>query len=252
MSPSPPALEPSATPSAPGAAQSLAMRVACAWAAFAGVAVYLGLASLAAFAADLPAAAQLWLALLPLHGAAFAAFLLTLRRHVPPGTLGQALNLASPLANLWADVARAGHYLVLAYPSAIVATLFAATLMRLSGFEPEDPIVIQMLQTESGIWFWASILLTTLVIAPLVEEILFRLGLYEWLRLHGLPHGLAMALTAASFAAIHQAPAAFPGLFILGLFMQHARRASGTLRLPILVHAGFNAISLAMFALALN
>lgn len=81
------------------------------------------------------------------------------------------------------------------------------------------------------------------IVAPFAEEILFRGFLYPTLKRYSQPL-VALVVTAAIFAAIHlHLPALFP-LFILSCLLTAAYELSGSLWVPILVHAGFNAVNI--------
>jgi membrane protease YdiL (CAAX protease family) len=91
-------------------------------------------------------------------------------------------------------------------------------------------------------------LLTLLVIAPVVEEIVFRLGLQNWLAARSSTHigGLSLAnglgaLAFGSLHALHQGSAwmlltAVPALVLGWVFELSGRR----LTVPVLLHAWYN------------
>ncbi len=81
------------------------------------------------------------------------------------------------------------------------------------------------------------------VLAPLAEETLFRAGLYRQLKSRvGLTN--AAALSALVFAGIHFYPYGFLPLFLFGLFLAYAYERHGSLKVPILLHAMNNGVSL--------
>jgi membrane protease YdiL (CAAX protease family) len=94
----------------------------------------------------------------------------------------------------------------------------------------------------------AGALLTLLVIAPVVEEIVFRRGLQNWLAARFSAHigGLSLAnglvaLTFGSLHALHQGSAwmlltAAPALVLGWMFELSGRR----LTVPVLLHAWYN------------
>ena len=94
---------------------------------------------------------------------------------------------------------------------------------------------------------WQVVLHTCLaagVIAPISEEILFRGYLYQTLKRYigAVPSAFIGALL---FAAIHNNAAGFPGLALLALALTIAFEWSGSLLVPIIMHATFNSMSLA-------
>ena len=89
------------------------------------------------------------------------------------------------------------------------------------------------------------------VIAPLVEETLFRGYLYGVLKGHlgGIGAGL---VTAVLFAAMHLNLAALPALFVLALCLTVAYEATGSLLVNIFMHSFFNLTSLVVIVLLTN
>jgi membrane protease YdiL (CAAX protease family) len=131
--------------------------------------------------------------------------------------------------------------------------------------------VVISLCTFAAVWFWQTwirdllgplkpqeplrllrenpnLLLPTIVnaaiIAPVVEEVLFRGFLYPTLKRYTQPL-VAMVVTAAFFAAIHlHLPSLFP-LFVLACLLTAVYELCGSLWVPILVHAAFNMANIA-------
>ncbi len=77
--------------------------------------------------------------------------------------------------------------------------------------------------------------LLIVVIAPVVEEVLFRGVLFEALST-ALPSAMVVVLTAAIFALIHGNLPQIIATFILGLHCGFVRAATGSISAPILVH----------------
>jgi membrane protease YdiL (CAAX protease family) len=106
------------------------------------------------------------------------------------------------------------------------------------------------------------IIVVAVVIAPLLEEMLFR-GLFQtMIRSYLIPrrsslvarvtgHGsratncwLAIAISSGLFTAIHANTEHWPALFVLGVCLGYAYEKSGSLFRPIFIHSLFNAISI--------
>ena len=85
------------------------------------------------------------------------------------------------------------------------------------------------------------ILLTAfaVVIAPLTEELIFRAGLFRYLRTR-VPRWLALIAPAAVFALLHQSVLAFMPLFALGVLFSLAYERTGRISVTILAHGLFN------------
>lgn len=86
------------------------------------------------------------------------------------------------------------------------------------------------------------------VVAPIVEEIVFRGVFYAWLRARW---GVAVGafVSALAFALAHGIPILIPALLAQGVILALVYERSGSLWAPIIIHGVFNAVmSLAMFA----
>ena len=90
-----------------------------------------------------------------------------------------------------------------------------------------------------------QVTLTATLIAPLIEEFLFRGYFYPVMkRITGpLPAAIAISLF---FGAIHYNAAGFPVLTVLALALTLAYEWSGSILVPIFMHACFNSIMLAL------
>lgn len=84
-------------------------------------------------------------------------------------------------------------------------------------------------------------LLLAAVVLPLLEEIVFRRVLLDWMASH-MPVGLAAALVVVVFAAAHAVPAVMLYIFFLGIPLVLARLWFGNLWAPLIVHATNNAL----------
>ncbi len=87
------------------------------------------------------------------------------------------------------------------------------------------------------------IALGTLLVAPIVEEIVFRHTIYRAAKI-ALPHWCAAIASAGVFAIAHGDLAGIPAFFVLALLFQEAYRRTGRLYVPITMHATFNAFML--------
>jgi membrane protease YdiL (CAAX protease family) len=85
------------------------------------------------------------------------------------------------------------------------------------------------------------LIVLAVVLAPLVEEMLFR-GLFQsMIRSHLGRPWISIVLTSILFACIHANPTHWPALFTLAMGLGYAYEKSGSLVRPILMHAMFNA-----------
>lgn len=85
------------------------------------------------------------------------------------------------------------------------------------------------------------------VMAPIVEEVLFRWGLQNALNRY-MPAWAAIAVAAFAFALVHGQPAAIPMLFIMGAVFGYLYYLSGSLKTNIALHIINNGLaSLALY-----
>lgn len=95
---------------------------------------------------------------------------------------------------------------------------------------------------------WLSVAATALaatIAAPLAEEFLFRGYIYTVLR-RFLGVGPAMLLSALLFGGIHVNAVAFPALCVLAVCLSIAYETTGSLAVPMAMHAAFNLVNLGL------
>ncbi len=126
----------------------------------------------------------------------------------------------------------------------LAVALVVAPLVELLG--PDDPPqqgIADIAQELDGGLNALVFLFLVVVVAPLVEEIVFRGMLLSRLR-RSMGPWPAITTSAAVFAAIHlldpNAIFAVPGLFLIGIALGWAALRYGNLSVPIFLHAGVN------------
>lgn len=126
----------------------------------------------------------------------------------------------------------------------IAVALIVGPLIEL--LAPEDPPQQSIADVAEGLEGGASTLVflfLVVVVAPLVEELIFRGMLLSRLRRSMSPRA-AIILSAGVFAGVHlidpNALYAVPGLFLIGLVLGWAALKYGDLSVPIFLHAGVN------------
>ena len=115
-----------------------------------------------------------------------------------------------------------------------------------------DPLAHDTLRTLAdepiGGW-WVALVLSAVVGAPIIEELIYRGLLQNGIaRLTRAPL-LPVVATSALFALIHVEsvrPHALPTLFVLSLAFGLAYSKTGRLGVPILMHMAFNALNVAL------
>ncbi len=110
--------------------------------------------------------------------------------------------------------------------------------------QPElQSTVVTIKEKSIPVWRLVSLSVTAVVLAPVVEELMFRGVLYRWLRDRQRPH-LALWGSALLFGLIHANLLAFVPLTLFGAVLAWLYQRSGNLLLPIFTHAFFNLINL--------
>lgn len=136
----------------------------------------------------------------------------------------------------------------------IVATIQTTVLVG-EQFGREAPTIghpmLRVIIDSDSLPASALLMLSALVAAPILEEMIFR-GLIQTvlLRLLGIPMRWGVVFIAALvFVSIHVGGVSWqtlPGLFVLGLVLGWLYERSGSLWPSIVVHIGFNALNVAV------
>jgi uncharacterized protein len=182
---------------------------------------------------------------LPIQASATVATLVLLGRRHPgvsfPGQVG--------LAWRWADAPWVFAGLVLQF---LVAVVVGGLLSLLPG-EPSQQQVVEVAAQVPRDGTLVVLFVLLAVVAPVVEEIVYRGVLLSRLRRSMGPWPAILA-SAAGFAAIHLVdPAAIyavPGLFLIGVALGWLALSTGDLSVPIAVHAGVNLTAVVLLTFA--
>ncbi|MFW5996756.1 MAG: CPBP family intramembrane glutamic endopeptidase [Lentisphaeria bacterium] len=194
---------------------------------------------------QLSALSMFWLSFIPLHAGAFGAALIVLANFRSAVTKQKALNLEriSGIRNIFFLISLA----FLLIPVTGILTYSTMELVRYFGYQPALSPVLEFLRTNQTPAIVFSIFVGAVIIAPLTEEIIFRLVVYEALSSYRIKY--PAFITASLFAVLHQIPVQIPALVILGLILQHLRARYNSLWAPIVVHSAFNGTSLVILLL---
>jgi membrane protease YdiL (CAAX protease family) len=135
----------------------------------------------------------------------------------------------------------AGYCLL--WPAVLSAT-FLNTLLFGAGGEPFDNPVALLLVSDQGTGGVVILGLMVAVLAPAIEEPLFRGYLYGRLRRHLTPYGAA-ALSGLGFAAVHLSAENFLPLWAIGFSLALLYERTRNLAAPMLAHGLWNLITAA-------
>jgi membrane protease YdiL (CAAX protease family) len=108
--------------------------------------------------------------------------------------------------------------------------------------EPEPQSTVMALQSSISLPWIVIFGVVSIILAPIMEEILFRGILYPMVRQLGYPK-LALWGTSILFAASHANLQAFVPLTVLALGLTWLYERTNYLIAPILAHSTFNAIN---------
>lgn len=131
-------------------------------------------------------------------------------------------------------------------PPVMLTGLAWGSLLRLCGVEPEHQGLVELLRGGQSPLLVGSLTLFAVVAAPLSEEMVFRAGLFRFLRSLAIPRWAALLIPALIFAMLHGNLASFPQLCVLGVLFAVAYERSGNIGVPMLAHALFNLNTIAL------
>lgn len=128
----------------------------------------------------------------------------------------------------------------------LYATSYAwETLLQLFGLPAEPQDLIRMFAEAKSPRLMTGLIVLATVVAPIVEESIFRAGIFRFLRTRA-PRSLALLLPAVLFACLHvdwstlTGFASFAPLLVLALIFSVAYERTGNIATTMLAHALFN------------
>lgn len=140
----------------------------------------------------------------------------------------------------------AGKWVPAAIGVALVARIVAAAwslLLRFAHANAPAPGLDVTRLMPSGSWGVVMTVLMAAVLAPLVEEIIFRGIAYSALR-DRFGDVLGAVFSAGMFAILHLSIYTIAPVFVLALMLSALYRRSGSLWVPVIAHMSFNALGL--------
>jgi membrane protease YdiL (CAAX protease family) len=158
----------------------------------------------------------------------------------------EPLGLRFAAVDAWGLLAGAGLQIALSLVLSWVVVIF------LGGEAPVQDVV-RVADEAIGPGTRTAIVVTTIVLAPLAEELVFRGVLLRALT-RRFSAWVAVLVSAAAFALGHlldpNAALAVPALFIMGVVLARRVLSSGRLGGAVAIHAGFNLLSVLLLFLA--
>jgi membrane protease YdiL (CAAX protease family) len=126
----------------------------------------------------------------------------------------------------------------------VTATLWEHAL-KLCGLPAEKQDLVGMFANADSPWVLAAMIVLAVVVAPVTEELVFRAGLFRFLRTR-VPRWIALLGPSLFFAALHvnwstlQGLASLAPLVVLAVVFSVAYERTGHIGTPIVAHACFN------------
>lgn len=108
--------------------------------------------------------------------------------------------------------------------------------------------VVNELSSTRPLGAFVLLVIMACILAPIVEELVFRAGLYRFLK-GRIGKEAGIFVSAALFAMLHFNLLSFPTLMILGIALCLAYEGTGNLKVPIFMHALFNLNSVFLIVL---
>ena len=186
-----------------------------------------------------PTLGLLLLSLMPYQVFAFGGCLLALLPMVHREGFEVSYDVPMPRESFSTKLNASLHFLLLIYPVILVLNAISLFFCQKLGIET-DVQVIESLGREGGLWYWLFSGVSSVIIAPVVEEVLIRLVLFRCIR--SISPLWATFLSSLLFGLMHNQPQYVLSLSFVGLCLQHARALGGLPR-SILLHSTYNLVS---------
>lgn len=138
-----------------------------------------------------------------------------------------------------------GFVLILAgYPLIFLADVVTQRMLK---SPPQKQAIVEMFSESSTLEQRILIIVLAVSLAPLAEEFIFRFFIYGVVRRY-FGRIIGVLVSALLFAAVHAHLPSFAPLFVLGSCFAIAYEWSGSILVPMTMHALFNAITLTALA----
>ena len=129
--------------------------------------------------------------------------------------------------------------LLAAMPVLTAANLAWVFLLERFGLNTDKQSMVDIFSNSQSTSVIIGMSLLAVVVAPLTEELIFRAGLFRYLRTR-IPRPAAIVLPALLFGSLHANLVAFVPLVLLGVVFALAYERTGRIWVPIVAHALFN------------
>jgi membrane protease YdiL (CAAX protease family) len=141
-------------------------------------------------------------------------------------------------------VVTGGILMLAAYPLILLGDIITQRLLR---GPPQKQAIVEMFSESSTLGQRIIIIVLAVSLAPVAEEFIFRFFMYGVAKRY-VGRVVAVVVSALLFAAVHGHLPSFAPLFVLGSCFAIAYEWSGSILVPMTMHALFNAITLTALA----
>lgn len=211
-----------------------------------GVLISVVAAAYARGGSKMPDALNVVVGTVTLHGIAIPALLWFVRANELTVTSAFGLRTGSRRRAILSGVGST----VVALPVIYGLQALSVVVLKAVGMKPDAQENVRLL-LEGGLALRAYIAVFAVVVAPLVEEALFRGVLLTFFR--DIGHCRAgVWITAILFGLVHFNRAAFVPLAVFGLLLAWLYERTGNLLAPLAAHATFNLAPFVMLALGIH
>jgi len=169
-------------------------------------------------------------------GVLFLALLIPLVSQEQPETSGFGFDLRDWRRQAWLGV--------LGFLGCVVPVIAAWSTTLPWRTPTSQHGLLQLLEHDDSLLSLAWIVLAAVVLAPLLEELMYRVILQTWLQRIAPPREALLAV-AVVFAAVHRLPDAVP-LFPLALILGYLYQQTRSFLTVVVTHMLFNATNLAL------
>jgi uncharacterized protein len=118
-------------------------------------------------------------------------------------------------------------------------------VLQLFGIPAVRQDLVDLLRGTHSYSIIATLLVMAGIVAPIGEELIFRAGLFRFMRTRA-PRWVALLVPAVFFGLLHGNLASFPQLVALGVVFSLSYERTGNIAVPIFAHALFNLNTIAL------
>ncbi len=152
-------------------------------------------------------------------------------------------TLGLSVANLFTHIKQGMKRYLITLPLIILAGFMINLVSNYFGLTPEMQDVVRWVLEEKSLFILVSLIFFGIVIAPIMEEIVFRGFLQPALK-NSFGGRYAILVSASLFAAVHMDVFAFFQIFILGMLLGYLFEKTQTLAASVFVHILHNSLTL--------